>query len=933
VLLSPVWRRAPGRAWRRGGAGPLLLLAVLAATASAASAPLFVQLAGDEALDRVRAAIPPSARTADSDDVRIVTGSAPDDELVRFRAESLRRIPALTTTSTIAFSVAPELRWTDFVRPVVRSAAGDVRARLAAVDDPSAALVTTSSSADRVGVWLPDPVAAELDLVAGDEAELVVLTRDRLHPAPPDAPPDPVATVRVAGTYEVAEDGRRPADPDGTSVWSRRSGGIPTDTEYTSLSSYLVVADVATATRLAEVTGDQLMWTIEASLEPDVGLDVAATSAAGVAELREQVQGPSDEPPGPLRTGLISGIENVVAEAGAVREATRERTGLLAAAGAAAGLLAALVVLVLLAGDRRSELRRTAAIGLGPVRTAGLWAIEMAVPVVLGAAGGVATAWLVLTTLGPPGELTSAAVAAAVRAALLVAGAALVLAAGVAAAASAGATVADSWGGRQRTWWPWVLGAIALTALASTATTRSTSPGPVALLTPTVVAVAVGALTATLALALARRRRPTTAPRSAMAVGRWLGWRRAVAPDGGAPLAVAALTVALTSVLVGVTAVVATTTVITDRAAVRAGAASTVQVPGTWAFVEDPPAAPSNAELDEGVPVPDPAEVPAPAGSTFVWRSLVSVAGDFGYRDLVAIEPAEFGSVASWGAGERLGEIRGSLDVLAQESAAAGTDTASVPVIAVGGTGRVGQELVISGQEWETPVRIVAAVETFPGQGERPMVIAPASSVLPRWGRGDPRLAPSADTLSPRAYAETWLWSAGPVSGPLGFAERAGVPVLDSTVAAAALVTPDLEAAQRGIAYLIAIAACVALTSVVVLVERARRSARRARASDAMLVRVGLGRSGLAAARRWELGLVVLTAALAALLATLVIVPVGAELFDLDRAARPAFEFRITWVAWACAAATAVLAYLAAVAAARRESRTSGADEVVLRDG
>jgi hypothetical protein len=69
------------------------------------------------------------------------------------------------------------------------------------------------------------------------------------------------------------------------------------------------------------------------------------------------------------------------------------------------------------------------------------------------------------------------------------------------------------------------------------------------------------------------------------------------------------------------------------------------------------------------------------------------------------------------------------------------------------------------------------------------------------------------------------------------------------------------------------------------------------------------------------------------LLATLVIVPVVAELFDLDRAARPAFEFRITWVAWACAAATAVLAYLAAVAAARRESRTSGADEVVLRDG
>ena len=79
----------------------------------------------------------------------------------------------------------------------------------------------------------------------------------------------------------------------------------------------------------------------------------------------------------------------------------------------------------------------------------------------------------------------------------------------------------------------------------------------------------------------------------------------------------------------------------------------------------------------------------------------------------------------------------------------------------------------------------------------------------------------------------------------------------------------------------------------------------------------------------WKLTL----ASLATLPILLLVTPIGAALFDLDRAAVPRFEFRLTWQALAVTVATAVLAFVVARIAASRGSRSAGAEEVILRDG
>jgi putative ABC transport system permease protein len=930
-----VWRRAPGRAWRRGGSGPLLLLAVLAATTSAASAPLFVQLSGDDALTTVRSALPVTARTADSDSVRIVSGAAPTDAEQERSVRLLSSIPGLTTPATLAFSVAPEVRYSEFVRPVVRANGMTVRARLTAVESPETSLVAQGQTrGEGSGVWLPAPVAEQLGVAPGDTVELLVLTRDATHAPPKGAKPDPVARVVVDGVYATGTDGRRPADPPGTAVWSRRVGGIPTDTEFLNKASYLVVADVATAARLAVLTKDSLMWTTESTLAPGIPLADAERTAAGVAELRDFVRSPSNEPPGPLRTGLVSGIEDVVASAVALRDATRERASLLAAAGAATGLLAVLVVALLVASDRRVELRHGAAIGLGPVRTAGTWLLEALVPVAIAVAGGVGLARLTLLWLGPSGTPSSSAVTEAVRAAAEVGLIALVVVAATAAVVVLASDRPQPAGRRRAFPWVALVVVIAATALLATATARSTSPGPVAILTPALVALAVGASVATVAARIGRSRR-TSLPTSVGAAGRWLGRRRTTSGGTETVLPVAALSLGLGLVLVTATAVAGTRTAIADRIAVRSGAEAAVQITGTWELDPRAPHALTAKEENEGKRPPKPRPVVVPDGTTVVWRTLASLEGDFGYHDVMAIDPLAFGPVASWGQGQQLAAVRDLLPVLqdARDHPPTGIPSGTVPVIAVNDPSvRTGQLVVMSAQGWQVNVRVVATTDSFPGLGTRPLLVAPYDVLLPRWGRSDPRLAPPKDAV-PLAYSETWYWSAGSVPGLNQSLEHGGGTVLKTTTPAQLGIDPALDAASRSLGYLVALAAFVALTSLVVLAEQARRTARRTRGADAMLERVGLGRRGVAKAQAWQLGFSVLVALVAAVITTYLVTPVGAALFDLDRTAHPAFEFRVALPALAITLGVAVVGFVVARVSASSGSRAAGAEEVVLRDG
>jgi hypothetical protein len=927
VAVSPVWRRAPGRAWRRGGAGLLLTLAVLTAAMSAASAPAFVRLAGDDQLALLRAAIPASARTLDSDSVRLVSGTAPTSSSMTPYVERLRTMPGLTPPTTIAFSVAPEVGSGSVIRPVVRHGSTTVRARLTAVDSPAAALVVTRSAPTTGhGVWLPDPVAAELGVAPGDTVDLLIVTSDSTHPAPKGARPPPVRSLVVDGTYAVAADGRRPADKPGSASWSHRSGGLPTDSDLTELTAYLVVTDVATADATATAIHDTLLWTVESQLQPGLTLAVASQTASGVAALRGEMATPPDGPPGPLTAGLVSGIEHIVFQATSLNEATASRASLLAAAAALAGLLTVLAVAVLLAVDRRGELRHGASLGIGPGRTAGLWALESVAPVVLGVVAGIGLALTALAVLGPPGPRSELLSTDVVVAAVVVGVVSLLL---VAVTGAVAVVASDRVRAQRRSVpWTWLVVVVAVTAAVSTATTASASPGPVALLTPSLVAFAVGVVAAGAGTWLLRRRR-SSSPGGPSRVGAWLGIRRTAAGGAGQVLAIATLALGLGLVLVTHAAVVGTRTAISDRTAVRAGAESTVQIEGTWVLDPTTPRAPSIDEIAAGKPMPVIPPVRPPEGTTVVWRTLASVDGQFGYRDVVGIDPTTFRDAADWGTGSDLASVRGLLDRIAPTGS--GGDVA---VIAVAEPGlHVGDVIGANGLDWNESLRVVATADAFPGLGHRPMLVAAASDLFASWGRNDPRYRPPTSSVPPRPAVEAWLWSHRSVDSVVSTLQARHIRVVSSTSRATFAADPGLESAQRTEGYQVALAAYVVIAAVVVLVATARRSARRSRAADAMLVRVGVGRRGLLTAYAVEAGWLVLTGLVAAVVAALAVVPLGPSLFDLDRGAVPAFEFRITAAGVLAAAAVGLVAFLLASWSAARGAPTGRTEEVVLRDG
>ncbi|MFN8169576.1 MAG: hypothetical protein U0S36_12410 [Candidatus Nanopelagicales bacterium] len=412
--VSPLWRRAALRSLPPRGWGVLLAAALLAATTSAASVPLVVERSADDALTSTLAAVPEGARVADAAAVRVVGGRSPRSEDSQLLRQRLDTVPGLEPSSLSAVSVGPESHVGTLFRPLVRAGSTTARARLAAVADPAASLdVVARDPSVRSGAWLPQPVAEQLGVGPGDEVELLVQIYDETRPAPPDAPPQGVQRLRVAGVYAVAADGRRPADPEGTATWSRRVGVLPTDSDLVGQPAYLVVTDIPTADAAAERIGDDLLWAVESELAPGISLATAQQTAAGVAALRRDVRSDDGQNVGPLRTGLASGIETLVDRATRLADATAERVRLLTATGIAAGLLVLLALAVLLAGDRRQELQHGAAVGVGPVRVAGQWLVESLIPVVAAVVLGVGCAWALLAAYAGAGQPSTSALASA----------------------------------------------------------------------------------------------------------------------------------------------------------------------------------------------------------------------------------------------------------------------------------------------------------------------------------------------------------------------------------------------------------------------------------------------------------------------------------------------------------------------------------------
>ena len=71
-----------------------------------------------------------------------------------------------------------------------------------------------------------------------------------------------------------------------------------------------------------------------------------------------------------------------------------------------------------------------------------------------------------------------------------------------------------------------------------------------------------------------------------------------------------------------------------------------------------------------------------PEGMTLVWRSPVSIEGDFGYRDLLVADPVALQQDAAWGQGRVLAEGRVALGTLVDaDRVRDGVGADTVPVV------------------------------------------------------------------------------------------------------------------------------------------------------------------------------------------------------------------------------------------------------------
>ncbi|RJK95962.1 hypothetical protein [Vallicoccus soli] len=922
---GPLARAALRHGLRQGPWTVLVLLALAVLAGAAASVPLVHGAVRDAELAE-RRADPPAALLEDPALVRVTTSGSPTGSggLAAVR-EDLARVPSLTPPSLVGASAGLELvrpaRWTS----TATGPGGTAPARLLAVEDPAGTLRTTSGGGE--GVWLPDPLARRLGLGAGDDLVLEVATGGATGGA----------RTAVAGTYAVAPDGRRPADPPGRTTWARQRGALPADPDDDSRQAHLLVGDPATVERLAERAGDIVVWSLDAQLVPGATYEEAAAAADGVRSLRgAYVRGSRADDEGPVDRRVSDGVEDLVAATDVVADAVERR--LLPGEAAAVGLaLACVLGAGLLAVRRRAvELRHAAGAGLRPGAVGLLWALELLPAALLGVAAGTAGAWLLVVLAGPA---DAAPVAALPVAALLAAGACATGVLGVAATAALATArrvrPAPPAAPARRVPWGAVLVAAALAGAAGLASAPAGDGGArgADLLVPLLATAAAGALGAAV---LARLVAPRGAARGAAAgtaplrrPAAWLARRRLARGGTEQRVVVTVVAAGLGMLLFALSAASSTATAVQDRVAVRAGAQAVAVLDGSWQL--DPgapvrPGEPAAGEPPAGVPAGR--TPPVPPGTSVVWRGDATTPLDEVPRELLLVDPAGLRDVVLPGRGPDLARARQALDELT--AAAATGPGGDVPALVVGDPAAAGEDLLdVDALAWQGRLRVLDRLDAFPG-ASGPTYVLPADAVLGELGPLDPRLRPASGPGWP-FFEDVALWasSARLLADTL---DAAGARPESVSTAAEVRRLPALVAAERARGHQLAVAAYLGLLAALALAVHAERAASAGRAADLVLGRVGLRRRQVLGARVLELAALAAAGGACGVLAVLAVVPLGGRLLDDAPYLQPAVELAVGPAAVLLTAAAAAGAVLAGALAAAARAGTGG-EEGAYRDG
>lgn len=967
---GPLWRRAGVRGFRSGW-GALVALAFVLLAAMAASGPLVAEAGANAAVREVLATVPADAGPRDAPIVRIVGGEGPGTPTADDLADALDGVPGLGPTTVTAGSVGDEL--TPASRELLSSVGSGGQqedARLFGLSDPASRLVPVPGPAGPPGlggVWLPAPVATELGVGPGDDVTVRAEVRELGETVRID-----LVGATVAGVYDVAPDGRTPRDVPGSSWWADRGSQIPREPGGGTLPAALLVTDPDTAAALAVEVGDTLLWAAEAVLVPTVPrLAQAQATSDGVTVARElvgQVAARTPDLPTALGPRVVSGVPEIVDRATSIADSSRARTVAPAVAGVALGGALVLAVAALVTAARRDEARLMAGLGVRAPAAGVLSALEWLPIAITATAAGWLTAVAVVIAFGPDGEITSAGLTAAAVRTALAAASGLVLGALIAAVEVSRAAVPL---GRARRAaapaWVWIAAVNGVAAAAVLGLVLRPVGRPAGLDLAVPLLVGAGACLAGFAVLTAALRRgrgraagrrgagPLTTRRAVASVV----MRRLAGPGTERAAMVGLVGGALAMVTFVGAGSLAVDRSIVDKTAVLAGAAVRVPVDSTASLDPTLPALPPDREeiflpedgsvtRDEILGAGLARDPRLPEGDTVVWTDLVRLPAYDDTQGLLVIDVDTFAAAASWGTeGGPVAAGREWVDVLAEAdglAAEAGrrraadfadgdvlvtTDRPPAPVILFGAAaaGRAGDRTTINTGEQTIAVEVVGVAPVFPGQtDERVLVVAGSDSFLPQLAGGDPRFRPppgqdgQEPAPQPDMVVRPEVWSSRNSGAVVADLRASGVPVDVVTTASAQSVRPAFVAARLASEYVTWLAGCLAIVAVMALALSAHRTAIAARASGAVLSRVGFGRQGPLAAVVGEVGALVVTALVLAIGASALVVPLGPRLLDPDPGAAPVTAYSLdatvlvavtglAVVAWAVAATAAVVAW------------------------
>ncbi len=944
----PLVRRAPGRMLHNGPIAVLLVLSVALLAGLVAAGPLFGSSTAAGGLERRLATIPQNAAPSLRPAVRITLQDGPPPAAEARIDHLVDSIPYLGSTQTTESADSVEL---DNRHPTPFLQVGSARRAAVLFFSTRAlgSLQVVSGTRGTAGVWLPSGVADSLGVRPGQTITVGKAFGATIPGCPngPQAPPlsrpvkSPTTTVRVAGTYRTAVDGRLPLG----SYFAQHSGELPSDPSGCPTTALLMIGDRATITTAINAVQEDPLWSYEGDLTP-AGQTPAHLAAAAAAATRLKLA--AAEPGGPVasllgasstQSRVDSGLGPIHQQAAADAVDARRQGRGVADAGAVLGFTAVLVALAALVARRRRETELLLGLGTPTWVVVGAGTTELLLPAVLGAAAGWAAACAAFADFGPhrsldPAAVRSAAVTAALVALATLVGNAVVTLTQVRQVARSLAGKAPSRVGSQ--WLPLLTGATVLAVVGTFTRDRDQSfEDPLSAILPILVLACGCALVAKAAErigALVRSRR--TASAAAVPPGSQRRHLAADQPRVGALIlrglrrtgvAVTDLVVVLgigVGILVyGLSSSASVTQAVADKSAALAGAVSTARIPSSYGLGGGPGPAPALG-----------------AGTTVVWRSSGVLSPDSQDLDVIAINPRTLVSAATWGSGAALHRARAALalfpDPPAGVSRLGDRATFPIPAMLIGPTGRTaGTTAQASIGTVNFPIRILATETAFPG-AVQPTLVVDARSLLPRLSRlDDPSVQPLHSFNSVPTDYDTWVWTRQSPAQLLHLLASKGITPGQSVSLAEARSTPVLTSSRWAATYQVVLGVAAAALAGLAFVVSVDRRVARAASVDLVLRRFGVRSARLLGLRSIELVATAFGALAVLVLPLAVMIALLPRLSEPLTSVPPAMPAQAHGRALLLGAATAAVITALAAAVAARRSAAIVPGEVLRDDG